>query len=100
MHVNQESYFDILHGILNYQINGKQVLLLFFFCSDIATLALMESIHLFKQFIDWSLAFMIKYICPWVQFQGGWVRSKSFIKTSYLIKLGGCKIFFKMYCYI
>ncbi|XP_059171683.1 apoptosis regulator BAX-like [Physella acuta] len=103
MSVDQESYFDILHGVLSYQINIKQVLLLFYFCSDVATVALTKSTNLCKQFINWSLTFMIKHICPWVQYQGGWdnvFKNPSISLYRFLLLMAAGALFLTVFRYL
>jgi len=54
-------------------ISRSRIIVLFFFCSDLARRALMNgTINLFRQLFTWSIAFIMGSVCSWVQNQGGW----------------------------
>lgn len=59
---------------LNGNITRERIVVLFFFCSDLAISAITNGpIAYFKRLIQWSLNYILNNICQWVQRQGGWV---------------------------
>ena len=55
-------------------ITCERIVVLFFFCSDIAIRSLRQhAIDYFKNFIEWTGRFITEKIARWVQENGGWV---------------------------
>ena len=57
------------------KITRERIMVLFFFCSDVAARALELDIGgslSLCQLFTWSIAFILDVICNWVQRQGGW----------------------------
>jgi len=67
----------------NGRVSREGIVVLFFFCSDIALKAYTSGpFTYFTQIIGWSLRFIFHHICTWVQSKGGWVcRVKSHLST-------------------
>ncbi|XP_053203726.1 apoptosis regulator BAX-like [Panonychus citri] len=55
------------------RITREGIVVLFYFCSDIALRAYSSSpiVH-FHQLIGWTIKFIFNHICSWVRSQGGW----------------------------
>ena len=54
-------------------ISRSRIIVLFFFCSDLARRAVMNgTLGLCRQLFTWSVAFIMGSVCSWVQKQGGW----------------------------
>lgn len=54
-------------------ITHSRIIVLFFFCSDVAIRCLKSGINLFKRFMCWSYQYFAEYVCDWVREHGGWV---------------------------
>ena len=55
-------------------ITRERIVVLFFFCTDLAILALQQDhIELFHRLVRWTLNYLKGKICMWVAKQGGWV---------------------------
>lgn len=63
----------LLELFLDGEISRERIMVLFFFCSDLAVRALVtETGKNVSQLFTWSIAFLLESICSWVQRQGGW----------------------------
>ncbi|XP_074599646.1 uncharacterized protein LOC141854006 isoform X2 [Brevipalpus obovatus] len=69
-----EHFAAILRELFpNGQITREGIVVLFFFCSDVAFRAYSSGpIACFHQLINWSLRYIYQHICDWVRAQGGW----------------------------
>jgi len=69
-----EKFWALLRSLFeNGQITRERILVLFFFCSDVAILAIRQKAsQLVSQLTQWSLQFIRNQICSWVQENGGW----------------------------
>jgi len=74
--LDMEKFCALLKGLFeNGQITRERILVLFFFCSDVAILAIRRrASQLVAQLTQWSLHFIRNQICSWVQENGGWSR--------------------------
>ncbi|XP_072167251.1 uncharacterized protein [Diadema setosum] len=55
------------------QVTRERVVVLFFFCSDVAIFALgQKSVEYFHRFMVWALQFIRRHVCNWVADNGGW----------------------------
>ncbi|CAG2169894.1 unnamed protein product [Oppiella nova] len=72
--LTREEFNSLLSELfLNGNISRERIVVLFFFCSDLAVNAFTNgSIAYFKRLIQWSLSYIFNHICLWVQRQGGW----------------------------
>lgn len=75
-HIGYHSFRNMLSELFEGgKITRERIMVLFFFCSDVAARALdMDAggpISL-TQLFTWSMAFILDVICSWVQRQGGW----------------------------
>lgn len=61
-------------------ITKERIVVLFYFCSDVAIRSLKRGADLCAQFIQWSMSFITDRVCSWVRSHGGWgeVMSSSF----------------------
>ncbi|KAK7475127.1 hypothetical protein BaRGS_00033619 [Batillaria attramentaria] len=53
-------------------ITKERIVVLFFFCSDVAIRCLKRGAELCSQFITWSMSFITEKVCSWVRSHGGW----------------------------
>ena len=60
-------------------ITKERIVVLFFFCSDVAIRSLRRGAELCRQFLHWSFSFITEKVCSWVRSHGGWVRCLSLI---------------------
>lgn len=69
-----ERYSAMLNGLFpDNRITREGIVVLFFFCSDIALRAYASSpIAHFHQLVGWTLKFIFNHVCSWVRRQGGW----------------------------
>jgi len=72
--LDMDKFWSLLKALFeNGQITQERILVLFFFCSDVAILAIRQgATALVEQLTRWSLEFIKKQICSWVQENGGW----------------------------
>jgi len=72
--LDREKFWSLLKALFsNGQITQERILVLFFFCSDVAILAIRQrATALVEQLTRWSLEFIRQQICSWVQENGGW----------------------------
>lgn len=55
------------------QVTRERILVLFFFCSDVAIFAIRSGAgRLISSLTEWSLLFIKDQVCSWVQNNGGW----------------------------
>lgn len=56
-------------------ITREKIVILFFFCSDLAVKAYHKSyVSYCITLLSWSLRFIFDFVCEWVQSKGGWVN--------------------------
>lgn len=56
-------------------ITREKIVILFFFCSDLAVKAYHNSyVSYCITLLSWSLRFIFDFVCDWVQSRGGWVN--------------------------
>ena len=80
---------ELLHGD-NGSITREKIVVLFFFCSDLAIHHLKASMmDLFERCISWSLQFIVKHVCGWVQKHGGWVSVQGNLRAEWSLLPGG-----------
>ncbi|CAG2111042.1 unnamed protein product [Medioppia subpectinata] len=72
--LTKEEFNSLLSELfLNGTISRERIVVLFFFCSDLAVNAFTNGpIGYFKRLIQWSLSYIFNNICLWVQKHGGW----------------------------
>lgn len=63
-------------------ITRESIVVLFFFCTDVAIRAFSNGTGTFRRLLRWTFDFIFNYVCQWVQRQGGWV---SLMMKLYLI---------------
>lgn len=83
---NDEFNYLLSELFLNGNITRERIVVLFFFCSDLAISAVTNGpIAYFKRLIHWSLTYIFNNICQWVQRQGGWVCVANCLTVCYYI---------------
>ncbi|KAL3867269.1 hypothetical protein ACJMK2_044483 [Sinanodonta woodiana] len=90
--VTYENFREILTGLFSDEgVTITRIVVLFFFCADVAIRALKEGAKLFCQFIRWSMQFITEKVCSWVQENGGWEavlhRSLTYVRKA-IVYLG------------
>ena len=76
--IDYGQFRDMLSELFAYGggITKERIVVLFFFCSDLAIRTLKEKmIDLFKRFIDWSCFYIVEKVAAWVRRHGGWVST-------------------------
>lgn len=75
-HIGYHSFREMLSELFEGgKITRERIMVLFFFCSDVAARALEVDVGgslSISQLFTWSMAFILDFICTWVQRQGGW----------------------------
>ncbi|WAR00799.1 BAX-like protein [Mya arenaria] len=106
--VTQEQFGDLLSVLLEGGITQHRIVVLFCFCADIAIAALRHThLDLCQKFVRWSLEFITKHICSWVQRNGGWgavfgssmrLIGKAVVVTGIMAGIGGlCYLGYKRF---
>ncbi|KAK6180446.1 hypothetical protein SNE40_012600 [Patella caerulea] len=71
--ITYEQFKDLLAELFcQGHITKERIMVLFFFCSDVAVRTLSSSVDLCNKFITWSLSFVTRNVCRWVRDCGGW----------------------------
>lgn len=69
-------------------ITRERVVVLFFFCADVAIQALRQGLHrTFHRLIEWSLRYIATQVAAWVHSCGGWVMKSMLILKHYAINI-------------
>uniref|UniRef100_T1J047 Homeobox domain-containing protein n=1 Tax=Strigamia maritima TaxID=126957 RepID=T1J047_STRMM len=79
--VTKDNFFRLMEELFEGGVSRSRVVVLFFFCSDVAINALRSNVvEIFHKFVSWALAFITNTITKWVEDFGGWgkVLSQSF----------------------
>lgn len=76
--ITYEEFKDLLSELFAAGgITKERIVVLFFFCSDVAIRSLQRGMDLFSRVISWSLSFITEFVCSWVRSHGGWVSSSA-----------------------
>lgn len=71
--IRYEDFKSLLMDLFRGGISREKIVVLFFFCSDLAFRSVTAgTAHLCCQLFTWSSAFIMDFVCHWVQTQGGW----------------------------
>lgn len=74
--ISEDLFHALLSALLPDGITKERIVVLFFFCADVAIATLKKSatqgVDLCRQFVRWSLDFIMDRVCTWVQEHGGW----------------------------
>ncbi|RWS30646.1 bcl-2-like protein 1 [Leptotrombidium deliense] len=77
--VKYDQFRQLLEELFTNGINRTRIVVLFFFCTDVA----LRAYHSYPteyccRLLKWSVRFIMDTICDWVQRNGGWVIYSSF----------------------
>lgn len=71
--ISYEEFKDLLSELFAAGgITKERIVVLFFFCSDVAIRCLKGAAELCAQFVSWSISFITEKVCSWVRSHGGW----------------------------
>jgi len=72
--LNSQNFSEMIQEVFSGGgVTQEQVLVVFYFCSDVALYALQNhAIHIFHQLIQWSTNYITGRMSLWVHEQGGW----------------------------
>ncbi|KAL8575385.1 hypothetical protein ACOMHN_000001 [Nucella lapillus] len=90
--ISYEEFKDLLTELFAAGgITKERIVVLFFFCSDVAIRSLKRGADLCRQFLGWSFSFITDSVCSWVRSHGGWgeVMSSSFNSLPRVLLLAG-----------
>ncbi len=75
--ISYDQFFDLLTELfLAGGVTRERILVLFFFCSDLAIRTLrQQTVDIFQRCLAWSQKYIVDRVCLWVQQQGGWVST-------------------------
>lgn len=92
--LDSEKFMALLSGLFqNGIITRQRIVVLFFFCSDVAILAInQQASKLVSNLTEWSLTFIRNHVNAWVQEQGGWsaVLSSGLSNLQRALIIGAC----------
>ncbi|XP_006824777.1 uncharacterized protein LOC102803678 [Saccoglossus kowalevskii] len=70
-----DQFQDLLSTLFCDGITRERIVVLFFFCSDLAILTLRQNMmDYFHRVLMWSLRYISDRVCQWVRDQGGWEK--------------------------
>uniref|UniRef100_A0AAU7NIB8 BCL2L8 n=1 Tax=Paracentrotus lividus TaxID=7656 RepID=A0AAU7NIB8_PARLI len=83
-------FWDLLSELFfQGNITRERIVVLFFFCSDVAIFALQKnSIEYFHRFMVWALQYIRNHVCRWVANNGGWDQVLYHLSADKLVFLG------------
>lgn len=90
--IDYEQFKDLLTELFAAGgITKERIVVLFFFCSDVAIRSLNRGAELCSQFLKWSVSFITERVCSWVRSHGGWgeVMNSSFNSLPRVLFLAG-----------
>ncbi|XP_064619217.1 uncharacterized protein LOC135482785 [Lineus longissimus] len=68
-----DQFQDLLSELFHCNtITRERIVVLFFFCSDLAIRTFRLQMNYFEKFIQWSLKYIAERVCEWVKGRGGW----------------------------
>ncbi|XP_070542463.1 bcl-2-like protein 1 [Ptychodera flava] len=71
--LSYEQFRDLLSTLFSRGMTRERILVLFFFCSDLAILMLSQNMRdFFQRIVSWSLQYISDTVCSWVRDHGGW----------------------------
>ncbi|KAK7116665.1 hypothetical protein V1264_002303 [Littorina saxatilis] len=90
--ISYEEFKDLLTELFAAGgITKERIVVLFYFCSDVAIRSLKRGAELCHQFLQWSVSFITERVCSWVRSHGGWgeVMCSSFNSLPRVLLLAG-----------
>lgn len=81
--VQYEQFHDLLCELwLGGGLTRERVVVLFFFCSDLAIRLLQQGRDFVARCFDWSMRFVTEHVSLWVEQHGGWVGIWTVVKLT------------------
>lgn len=71
-HLTKEAFFKLLEELFLYGVTREKIVILFFFCTDVALKAYSAAPTLVSSLLTWSLSYIMSRVSAWVQEHGGW----------------------------
>lgn len=92
MSISYDGFRNVLAELFgDGNFSGSRVIVLFFFCSDLANRAVSRGAGvLCCQLLTWSLAYIRDVLCLWVQNQGGWAVVLGQVVPKFIITVCAC----------
>jgi len=75
--LNSQTFSEMIQEMFSGgNVTQEQILVVFYFCSDLALYALQNhTLNIFNQLIQWSTNYITGRMTVWIREQGGWVCS-------------------------
>ena len=83
--ITKESFVDLLEELFQGEITRERIVILFFFCTDIALRAASFAQELVVKLLGWSFSYIINTVCSLIHKLGGWDKVLFYQLPSILI---------------
>lgn len=83
--ITRESFVQLLEELFQSKITREKIVILFFFCTDVALRAATFARELVVKLVGWSFTYIINTVCSLVHKLGGWDRVLFYQLPSILI---------------
>lgn len=83
--ITKESFVKLLEELFQEKVTREKIVILFFFCTDVALRAAMFAQDLVIKLLGWSFSYIINRVCSLVHKLGGWDRVLFYQLPSILI---------------
>lgn len=71
--ITKEGFLQLLEELFkDNEITRERVVILFFFCTDVALRAASFAHELVVKLMGWSFSYIINSVCDWIHNNGGW----------------------------
>lgn len=70
--ITREEFVKLLEELFQEKITREKIIILFFFCTDVALRAALSAEELVVKLLGWSFSFIINTVCSFVYKLGGW----------------------------
>uniref|UniRef100_A0A6G1SKJ1 Apoptosis regulator BAX n=1 Tax=Aceria tosichella TaxID=561515 RepID=A0A6G1SKJ1_9ACAR len=70
--ITKEKFIELLEELFEGKITRARIVILFFFCTDVALRAALAAQDLVVKLLGWSFSFIVETVCSFVYKLGGW----------------------------
>lgn len=85
--INKDTFFQLLRELFEGGVTRERIVVLFFFCTDVALKAASCYKDLVSQLLGWSFSFVVDTVCRAVYALGGWDYELNVLPNLILRKL-------------
>lgn len=83
--ITKESFVKLLEELFQEKVTREKIVILFFFCTDVAVEAAKEAKDLVIKLMGWSFSYIINTVCSFIHKLGGWDKVLFYQLPSVLI---------------